>query len=127
VDGGAVVGHAQGELVEAVEQQRDLARAEHVAEGGQVDPVLAVRREVLRDQLVHGARLLQRPQLDEHGRQVGQRLRDAPGQLAQQERLAAAEVAEEEGRTAPGRTRGRRSTASGRLSVTGPSSRSSAR
>jgi len=94
--GGALVGNAQGQLVEAVEKERDAALLEHVAKSLEVDAVFPGPDEVLGDELIQGAGLLEAAHLDEHrGRALAAR-REPQRQHVQEEALAGAEVAEQE-------------------------------
>ena len=101
---GALVGHPQGELVEAVEQQRDAPLGEQVAERRQIDAIHAREREVLRDQGVQAPRLLERPHLDQDRRHRAAAGAHPPRQLVEQERLARAEVAQEHDEASVGRS-----------------------
>lgn len=96
VVGGLVVGDPGDQLVEPVEQQHDAALPQHVVERLEVDQLLAVVGQVRGDQPVDRVRLVEGAQLDQDRDDVRQLGGDAAGQLAQRERLAAPEVAEQQ-------------------------------
>jgi hypothetical protein len=97
---GALVGDAQGQLVEAVEEERDAAVREHIAKSLDVDDALFPGPdEVLGDELVQAAGLLEAAHFDEDRDRALFARREAEGQHVEEEALAGAEVPEQEDET----------------------------
>src|SRR6185312_14743719 len=92
----ASVGHPHGKLVESIEQQCDPACAQHVRECLEIDEALAGGCQMLRNELLQRACLLQGAQLYQHGHEVRDLLGHMPSELTQQEGLAGAEAAQHE-------------------------------
>ena len=93
---GALVADALGQLVEAVEQKRDPALLQHEAKLLDIERLFAPADEVLGDQLVERPGELERPQLDQDRDRCPRLIGQPAGQLPQQERLARAEVRQDQ-------------------------------
>lgn len=93
---GPLVSDPGDELVEAVEEEHDPALPEHVVERLEIDQLLAVVGQMSRDQPGDRVRLVEVPQLDQQGGEVGELTGDPAGELPHREGLAPAGVAEEQ-------------------------------
>jgi len=95
--GGGVVGHAQRQLVEAVEQERDPALLEHVAEGGVIEPLHAALGMKCWPSSASRLRAFSsRRSFDEDRDERALGAGEPQGELVHEERLAGSEIAEHE-------------------------------
>jgi len=94
--GRAVVAHAQGQFVEAVEEQHDAPLLEHVFEGGQINALHPGGGQVLGHEGFQRASLFQGAKFDKERHEPGVVVAHAPGQFVKKKGFAGPEIAQNE-------------------------------
>ena len=106
--GGGLESDVAGEFIVAIEEQEDVAFAQHVADGVEIDFAHAGLGEVRGQMLGERVGFLEGTQLDEDGNGRALCCGEVPGELAEEKGLARAEVAmHEHERRAAGSADGR--------------------